>query len=314
MEAAVFRTGTAGDNAQYLRRPEAEAADHGTIRSGICHGTLGELIQGPFIRDGELHISLISLPVKKYSCMHFVHGENASLDAALAGKDKCRRAVDLYLALHRKQLPQGKWMHDSELLEGKGMASSTADIVATIRCLDAIFSHHSSIESISAILREVERSDSVFLDTYALYLSGRQEVVHQFGSAPAFHACYIDEGNRIDTEQAGERLLSHYERHLSAYAVNLDRAINAFLAEDLAAIARCSTTSAVLGQDAIPKRNLDALLANQERYQADGIIAAHTGSLLGYLYIRKPGPVQMGELSSFFHSLGYQCRFVQTGF
>lgn len=314
MEAAAYRIRTAGDDMQRVQQPDRTAVNHRSTRSGVCHGTLGELIQGPFIRNGELHISLISLPVKKYSCMHFVHGEDGCLDENLAGKDKCRRAVDIYLSLHRKQLPHGKWTHDSELLEGKGMASSTADIVATIRCLDAVFSRCSSIESISAILRQVERSDSVFLDTYALYLSGRQEVVHHFGSAPAFHACYIDEGGRIDTEQVGERLLFHYDRHLSAYAANLDRAINAFLKEDLATIARCSTASAVLGQEAIPKRNLEVLLANQERYQADGVVVAHTGSLLGYLYIRKPSPMQMGELSSFFHSLGYQCRFVQTGF
>lgn len=290
------------------------AANPRLIHSGVCHGTLGELIQGPFIRNGELHIGLISLPVKKYSCMHFIHDEDGCLNDDLAGKDKCRRAIDIYLYSHRKQPPRGKWIHDSELLEGKGMASSTADIVATIRCLDAIFSYESSIESMTTILRQVERSDSVFLDNYALYLSGRQEVVHHFGSGPAFHACYIDEGDRIDTEQVGERLLSHYERHLSDYAANLDRAIGAFLKEDLAMIARCSTASAVLGQEAVSKRNLDVLLANQERYQADGIVAAHTGSLLGYLYIHKPGPMQMGELSSFFHRLGYQCRFVQTGF
>lgn len=314
MGAAVFRTQTASENVQHLQQPEDRADSLQMIRSGVCHGTLGELIQSPFICDGEIHISLISLPVKKYSWMHFIHGEDGHLDEDLAGKDKCRRAVDIYLTLHRKQLPRGKWTHDSELLEGKGMASSTADIVATIRCLDAIFLHRSSIESISAILRKVERSDSVFLDTYALYLSGQQKIVNHFGSAPAFHACYIDEGNRIDTEQVGERLLSHYERHLSAYAANLDRVINAFLKEDLATIARCSTASAVLGQDAIPKRNLNVLLANQGRYQADGIVVAHTGSLLGYLYIRKPSPTLMGELSAFFHSLGYQCRFVQTGF
>lgn len=314
MEVTGYCIRTADEGMQHMLQSDCVATMHGTIRSGVCHGTLGELIQGPFIRNGELQISLISLPVKKYSCVHFAHGEDSCLDEDLAHKNKCRRAVDIYLSQHQKQLPRGKWTHDSELLEGKGMASSTADIVATIRCLDAIFSHQSSIESISAILRKVERSDSVFLDTYALYLSGRQEVIHRFNSAPTFHACYIDEGDRIDTEQVGERLLSHYERNLSAYAANLDRAINAFLKDDLATIARCSTASAVLGQDAIPKRNLDALLMSQERYQADGIVVAHTGSLLGYLYIRKPGPTQMGELSSFFRSLGYQCRFVQTGF
>ncbi|MDQ1834886.1 MULTISPECIES: GHMP family kinase ATP-binding protein [Massilia] len=294
--------------------PTDPASAPGTISSGICHGTLGELIQGPYISDGAAHISLISLPVKKYSCMHFTHGERAGADNALATKTKCQQAIGHYLALHRKHLPPGTWNHDSELLEGKGMASSTADIVATIRCLDAIFGIESPGESISATLRAIERSDSVFLDTYALYLSGRQQVVQCFGSAPTFHACYIDEGNRIDTEKTGARLLALYQERLTPYTANLDNAVDAFLRGDLAAIAACATVSAVLGQDAIPKRNLGVLLKNQARYGADGIFVAHTGSLAGYLYIHKPGPTQMGALSSFFRGLGYQSRFVQTGF
>lgn len=290
------------------------ASDTGTISSGICHGTLGELIQGPYVQDGVTHISLISLPVKKYSCMHFTHGERAGAENALASKVKCQQAIGHYLSLHRKHLPPGTWTHDSELLVGKGMASSTADIVATIRCLDAVFGIESSNEAISATLRSIERSDSVFLDTYALYLSGRQQVVQRFGSAPTFHACYVDEGDRIDTEQAGASLLALYHDKMAAYMANLDKAIDAFLHNDLASIASCATASAVLGQAAIPKRTLGALLKNQARYGADGIFVAHTGSLAGYLYIQKPGPTQMGALSSFFRCLGYQSRFVQTGF
>lgn len=289
-------------------------SSHGIIRSGICHGTLGELIQGPYLQDGVAQISLISLPVKKYSCMHFTHGEQTNTHIALAGKDKCQQAIRYYLARHGKQLPLGTWSHDSELLEGKGMASSTADIVATIRCLDAIFGLESSSESISTILRSIERSDSVFLDTYALYLSGRQQVIQSFGSNVTFHACYIDEGERIDTEKVGTHLQTFYQEHLRAYLDNLDKVIDAFVRHDLSAIAACATASAVLGQAAIPKQNLDALLKNQARYSADGIFVAHTGSLAGYLFIHKPGPQLMGALSSFFRGLGYQSRFVQTGF
>jgi uncharacterized protein involved in propanediol utilization len=286
----------------------------GTVSSGICHGTLGELIQGPYVDNGAAHISLISLPVKKYSCMHFSHGDGAHDANPLATKAKCRQAIALYLALHGRRLPAGTWSHDSELLEGKGMASSTADIVATIRCLDALFGIASCAESIAAILRAIERSDSVFLDTYALYLSGRQQVVQCFGSAPTFHACYIDEGDRIDTEKTGARLLALYQERLTPYTANLDKALDAFARNDLGAIAACATASAVLGQDAIPKRSLGVLLKNQARYGADGIFVAHTGSLAGYLFIHKPGPTQMGALSSFFRGLGYQSRFVQTGF
>lgn len=314
-EAEVCRAATSRFSVGERPHPCApsQVISRPTICSGICHGTLGELLQGPCLLDGKLHISLISLPVKKYSFVHFTSGEAGAIDTNFAGKEKSRRAIDLYLALHRRRLPEGKWIYDSELLQGKGMASSTADIVATIRCLDSIFAIRTSADSLTRILRKIERSDSVFLDAYALYLSAEQEVIQCFDGDPKFHACYIDEGGVIDTEKTGKALLEHYERNLSVYMNNLERAVAAFLNGDKAEIARCATVSAVLAQKVIPKRNLGTLLSHQRRYQADGIVVAHTGSLLGYLFIQKPDSTQMGKLSAFFRGLGYSCRFVQTG-
>ncbi|WEF33704.1 GHMP family kinase ATP-binding protein [Pseudoduganella chitinolytica] len=299
------------DQAGAATQPDA-AARHG-VCSGVCHGTLGELIQGPYLEGGTAQISLISLPVRKYSCMHFTpHG--AGPGDGLAAKTKCRLAIGHYLALHGRQLPAGCWTHDSELLEGKGMASSTADIVATIRCLDALFGIESQDAAIAAILGRIERSDSVFLDSYALYLSGRQQVVRRFGRTPAFHVCYIDEGGRVDTERVGSHLLGWYRDRLDAYLDNLEAAVGAFARGDAARIAACATASAVLGQPAIPKRNLDLLLRHQARHGADGVFVAHTGSLLGYLYIEPPAPARLGALSAFFRGLGYRAWFAQTGF
>jgi len=296
-------------------RPEvAEAALFPRIHSGVCHGTLGELVQGPVLVEGEAQIGLISLPIKRYSWMHFALGQRGDTDVDLAEKPKCRRAIDLYLQHHRRDLPAGRWSCDSELLQGKGMASSTADMVATIRCLDSVFGIQSPTRLISTILRQVERSDSVFLDTYALYLSGLQRVVHRFGAEPGFYCCYIDEGDIVDTERSGPALLDHYREQRVAYADNLAAAIDAFRRRDLAAIARCATASAVLAQDAIPKQHLEPLLAQRARFNADGIVVAHTGSLIGYLFIRRPGALEMGALSAFFRALGHQCRFAQTGF
>lgn len=283
------------------------------MHSGVCHGTLGELLQGPYERDGELHIGLISLPVRRYSWMHFAPGESGDVDAELAGKDKCRQALALYLAHYGVQLPPGRWSHDSELPTGKGMASSTADIVATIRCLDRVFGIQSPPMLVATLLRQIERSDSVFLDRHALYLSGRQEVVRIFPRSLRLHACYIDEGGTVETERTGASLLAHYRDRLDDYRDNLERMLDAFARHDSRAICECATESAALAQGAIVKRRFEALFERRRALGADGIVVAHTGSLIGYLYTRRPSTARMGELSSFFRGLGHQCRFVETG-
>lgn len=292
----------------------ALAAPPGGIASGVCHGTLGELIQGPVIHDGQLQIGLISLPVQRYSWMHFVAGEDGDHARELPEKEKCRRAIALYLAHHGRRLPPGRWLHDSELLQGKGMASSTADIVASIRCLDHVFGLASPCELIADILREVERSDSVFLDRYALYLSAQQKVLRRFSHDPHYHVCYIDEGDAVITESVTQALVDHYAAHLSAYQANLDLALAAFDTGDRAQIARCASVSAALAQQVLPKRHYAAVAARRAQFGAAGIVVAHTGSLIGYLFLDAPNAAALGELSAFFRGLGHQCRFALTGF
>ena len=299
---------------QTERNTATVAGATNAIASGVCHGTLGELIQGPVIHDGQLQIGLISLPVQRYSWMHFVAGEDGEHARDLPDKEKCRRAIALYLARHGRRLPPGRWVHDSELLQGKGMASSTADIVASIRCLDRIFGLASPPELIADVLREVERSDSVFLDRYALYLSARQVALQHFSHDPHFHVCYIDEGREVVTEAVTQALLDHYAANLAAYQANLDLALAAFDGADRAQIARCASVSAALAQEALPKRHYAAVVARRAHFGAAGIVVAHTGSLIGYLFFDAPGATAMGELSAFFRGLGHQCRFAQTGF
>lgn len=281
--------------------------------SGVCHGTLGELWQGPCEHDGELHIGLISLPVRRYSWMHFLPGEDGEPERDLDGKDKCRRAIEAYLRLHGRRLPSGRFSHDSELPVGKGMASSTADVVATVRCLDRVFGLSTPLDALTALLRGIERSDSVFLDRYALYLSGRQQVLREFEHAPRLHACYIDEGGTVETEKLAEPLLRHYRRHLSSYRIHLDLAVDAFERGDAVAICEVATRSAQLAQWVTPKAHLEILLRHRRELGADGVAIAHTGSLLGYLFAQRPDSARLGEVSAFFAGLGRTCRFVETG-
>lgn len=297
-------------------QPEVVRTTHAThtVSSGVCHGTLGELVQGPVEHDGAMAIGIVSLPVRRYSWMHFVAGDDGDHAGDLPDKDKCRRAIALYLERSGRTLPRGRWLHDSELLLGKGMASSTADIVASIRCLDCVFGVASPPETIAGILREVERSDSVFLDCHALYLSAKQTVVRRFAHDPRYHVCYVDDGDAVSTEAVTPQLFSHYRTHRSAYQENLDRLVAAFDAGDSGEIARCASVSAALSQRVLPKRRYADIAAARAHFGAAGIVVAHTGSLIGYLFPEPPDAVRMGELSAFFRGLGLQCRFAQTGF
>lgn len=282
--------------------------------SGVCNGTLGELLQTPILCKESLEIAIISLPIQRFSWCYYTLGADGNDTVDFENRLKCKRAVASYLRRNDLALPSGSWTFSSELERGRGMASSTADMVATIRCLDSIFSRQSGSEEIAELLRPIERSDSVFLSSYALYLSGLQRPVRILNSNTSFHAFYIDEGESVDTESTTPALISHYRDSFETYQQTLAEMLDAFDTGNLGAIAKCATRSAVLGQTVVPKRTLPALLDNQEALGADGIVVAHTGSLIGYLFAQKPNPTHAGALSAFFRKLGYQCRYEKAQF
>ncbi len=282
---------------------------------GWCSGTLGELFQGPMERDGRLEIAIVSLPFGGRARCRYVIDENARdpLGDGLEKRPKTARALELLVHQHALRLPAGRWVFESDLEVGKGMASSTADIVAAIRCAGRMSGRRFRARDMMSVLRKVERSDSVFLGEAALYLSERHEVVVRFGRSLSYTAAYMVEPGAVDTEAVRDCLLAHYARHASEYRRLLDGFLAGAARRDPQLVAEAATESARLSQHCLPKRRFAALRSAMRALGADGIFVAHTGSVAGYLYVRPPTPEHRAEIAAFFAGLGESARFDQVG-
>ncbi|WP_229688489.1 GHMP family kinase ATP-binding protein [Micromonospora yangpuensis] len=253
----------------------------------------------------------MSFPVDRYTWAHF---EPGSAVDALPALSKAARAVRLFVDRYGLELPAGRWSSHTELDVGVGMASSTADIVATLRCLFQIFKLPYDVLAVTEILARIERADSVFLDEFALYLSDRHTVVRGFGTAVGFHTCYVVEPATVDTAAVTPLLLRHYRANGASYRDCLNELLEGFRAGDSAGVAHAATASAALSQQVLPKATYDVVLANRERLGADGIFVAHTGAVIGYLFARRLARQRMDEVSAFFRGLGHQCSFAWGGY
>lgn len=280
---------------------------------GVSRGTLGELYQGPHWWGRNPEIAIVSIPAEKYSWCYFTADPSlpAACERDLAGRPKTVTAIHRFLQHVGAPVPRGRWQIHSELPVAKGMASSTADIVAALRCLSQIFGRRDDPALVSTVLHGIERSDAVFLDGFALYLSAAHRLVRTLAPAPRLHACYVVEGAAVDTDACTDRLLDDYRRRRAKYASALDALLDAFSRRDAKLVAEAATASAHLSQDVLPKECFDAVLADRAALGAGGVFVAHTGSVVGYLLTRPPCPVQAAELSAFFHGLGRQCAFAQ---
>ncbi|MEV0126203.1 hypothetical protein AB0I16_32450 [Streptomyces sp. NPDC050703] len=289
------------------------ASPRGTV-SGVCHGTLGELYQGPSRAGGDPEIAVVSFPVDRHSWVYFTPGATAGSPYPGVLGEKSATAARLFLAHYGRVLPAGDWRVHSELPVGIGMASSTADVVATLRCLFRVFSLPYDVDVVVGILADIERADSVFLDEFALYLSGRHRVVRRLGADIGFHTVYVTEPGTVDTAAVTPLLLDHYRRRGEEYQRCLTDLVKGFDSGDPAAVARAATVSAALSQEVLPKAVFGSLQHHRERFGADGVFVAHTGCLAGYLFTARPRAETKSDLSAFFHSLGHQCTFAQGGY
>ncbi|MFB9248740.1 hypothetical protein ACFFWE_10910 [Sphaerisporangium melleum] len=279
---------------------------------GVCNGTLGELFQGPVTYHGRESIGLISFPVDRYAWAYFAEGDGDP--DPVPAMPKAARAARLFLRRYGLRLPPGRWSRHSELDVGAGMASSTADIVATLRTLFQFFGLPYDQEVVTGVLARIERADSVFLDDFALYLSDRHQVVEGLGTSVGFHTCSVVEAGVVDTCAVTPALLRHYRAHRHSYEACLAEMLRGFRTGDAAAVARAATVSAGLSQQVLPKETYEAVAANRAHFGADGVFVAHTGGVIGYLFTRRLARSRMDDLSAFFRELGHQCSFAWGGY
>ena len=173
------------------------------------------------------------------------------------------------------------------------MSSSTADIICGLRCVCHALNIIPTIDNIITCLKDVERSDSVFIDTPCMYMSRQQKIVDLYKPIGKIYCIYGLEQTRVETSQTHNMLISYYNNEKQNYLALSNNVRNAFFKSDKMEIINCSSISAELAQGVLPKKCYYSLRKNLKNILADGLIVAHTGSLIGYLYAAPPQKLKL---------------------
>lgn len=250
--------------------------------SGFARGTLGEILQASVVYNGKQEVVIISLPVSiGTTCFFYLDAHYKLEDSFQFIKDKSKtiNSIKKLLAQYNLVLPRGYFRLESQLLIGKGMASSTADILASIYCLSNMFKMTLSPEDILDFIEE-KAMDSVMYDGFCLFLSRKKTLFHQLNSNINFQVCYIDEDYIVDTECI--TCDKYYD-----FAINADTQqtiVTAFQENDITMIGRLATSSATNNQKNLPKQNFQLFIDNYKNVGSHGVIVSHTGSMIGFIF------------------------------
>jgi len=256
----------------------------GQIGTGKAFGTFGELLQG---REASTQRDfLVTLPIERYARATF-HPDPHALHVTVhpACKEKSRRLAQALLEYFSLP-PGGVLTLQSELPAGKGLASSSADLVATARAVCSCFRVALPLPQLAAFMCQIEPSDGVMYPGIVAFYHREGRLRNFLGFLPPLTILGIDEGNEIDTLAFNTIPKPFTAADEHEYQALLTRLTLAIQQRDLHTIGQITTRSAILNQKLNPKRTLYDVLRISEEIGCPGVVVAHSGTCIGLLLAR----------------------------
>lgn len=248
---------------------------------GTAFGTFGELLQGVLPeKDGDF---LVTLPVARWARAAFRPDPGADgITVRPAHKTKARQ-------LARMIAEDAAWPGGGELTvsgvlpEGKGMASSSADLVATARAVSEALDVAMPPRRLEGYLARIEPTDGVLYPAIVAYHHRSVRLRHVLGTLPAMAVVGIDEGGAIDTVGFNQVPKPFTAADRREYARLLDRLTDAVRHRNLTEVGAVATRSALMNQLLCHKRLLAPLLDVCRDVGGLGVTVGHSGTTLGLL-------------------------------
>lgn len=258
----------------------------GRVGVGTAYGTFGELLQGALLGPGEADGEgrfLVTLPMARWSSARFeLRPPGSGLTVSPANKTKAAALAGALLTELGYPV-DGSLVLRSSIPEGKGLASSSADLVATARAVMAVVKRSVSTRRLGAMLAAIEPTDGVMHPGIVAFDHRRGVYLRTLGRLPSLQVVAVDQGGYVDTVA--------FNRHSAAYGLAERRHYERLLGElgravvsgDLTAVGAISTQSAALNQTRMPNRNLLALREVCRSVGGLGLVACHSGTMVGIL-------------------------------
>jgi len=202
------------------------------------------------------------------------------------GKTKTLQVLELLKADLGLPKLGGKVEFLQQLLEGKGMASSTADITAVIAATLIALGEDTAPERLAHFALQIEPSDSVMFPGITEMEHVQRHGHRVLGSAVPALFLALDWGGTVDTRVFNARpgLAEHYRRCEGEIEKAYGLAREGIEQGNLEKLATAGTISARCNLEMNPKLLFEPFLAWIRRKGGLGVVTAHSGTLLAGVF------------------------------
>ncbi|WP_313990472.1 GHMP kinase [uncultured Selenomonas sp.] len=241
-------------------------ASCGELVEGVLHGT-------PFLVTAPISMYAVATVSDAFTGMHGL-GEKA--------QEALRRTLEY---IGRGEMPYGIRLV-SNIPQGKGMASSSADIAAVSYAAARACGRVLTGQEMMDIAIAIEPSDGIAFAglSYVSHTTG--ELFGQYHNVPLLGISIFDVGGAVDT-------ISYYRSKGNqgsqdeAYRTLLDTVDQAFRTDgyrQAMLLGQAATASARLNQPHLEKPRLDAFITATQDKGSVGVLVAHSGTVVGVLW------------------------------
>ena len=248
-----------------------------TVRApGVC----GELVQGML---GDVYF-LVTCPIDFFARARVELYADGPGVAAPVECPKAAAALSATLAhLGRADL-RARLVINSPIPRGKGMGSSSADVLATIAATGLALGVDLPPGVLAKIAVSVEPTDGVMFPGIALVDHREARIAETLGPPPPMEIVALDFGGTVDTLEFNRVDRRAAWRSIEAETTEALQLVRLGVKEgDPALVGQGASISARASQSILPKPMLPAVLEFAEAIGAVGVDVGHSGTIIGVL-------------------------------
>lgn len=246
-----------------------------------CPATCGELLQGWLAGSEKLVAYGIDLSSRVTAVLV------PSWPAIPATQVKMYQLCRLLLTHFGQPQVKLKLSRQSEIPLGKGMASSTADLVATCRAVARLFGRSLSAAEITRFCVQVEASDaSAYLAQGLTVIDARTgQVYWQTKWRPQFASLVLEPATQLSTALVHRQLtVLQLKQQATEFAQVYQAFMTAVQTQSLTLLGAAATQSACLRQQLLPKPYFTAIQQFMQTQPFLGLNVAHSGTVIGLMF------------------------------
>jgi len=255
-------------------------------------GTKSALITSISI-DGQSF--LVTCPINRYSyaLSNVVHPFSQTYCALQPKSAQARKLVKQLVNSKKNTSICPPVYVRSDIIQGKGMASSSADISVTAMATALAMDYELSFKELEQICLSVEPTDASFYQGVTQFDYIKGTISQPLGMCPPLKILVFDEGGSIDTVSFNKQadLQNKILEKESIIRESLEFFKHGLITHDIKLIGQAATLSAFGNQRILYKPNLYDFHDIGNYYNSVGTIIAHSGTIMGLLF-----PVDYGRI------------------